>query len=115
MQAGMYRGPGSQTVARSAALTTDMVYNQPVFYEFEQLRPPTVLFVGLKDNTAIAKATAPPEVQARLGNYKVLGKAVAARIPQASLIEFDDLGHSPQIQAPERFNKALLKALDNAK
>jgi hypothetical protein len=27
------------------------------------------------------------------------------------LVEFEDLGHSPQIQAPERFHKALLEGL----
>jgi len=26
-------------------------------------------------------------------------------------VEFPDLGHSPQIQAPERFHKALLASL----
>ncbi|MQR01590.1 alpha/beta fold hydrolase [Glaciimonas soli] len=112
MLAGMYRGPGLQAVARNSALTYDMIYTQPVFYEFEQLKMPTALFIGWKDNTAIGKDTAPPEVRARLGNYKELGKAAAARIPHAQLIEFEDLGHAPQIQAPERFNKALLKALD---
>ena len=41
----------------------------------------------------------------------MLGKAVAARIPHAKLVEFPDLGHAPQIQAPERFHKALLEGL----
>jgi pimeloyl-ACP methyl ester carboxylesterase len=51
---------------------------------------------------------APPGVRAALGNYPVLGKKAVAQIPHAKLIEFADLGHSPQIQAPERFHKALL-------
>jgi pimeloyl-ACP methyl ester carboxylesterase len=32
-------------------------------------------------------------------------------IPHAKLVEFPDLGHAPQIQAPERFHKALLEGL----
>ena len=38
-------------------------------------------------------------------------KTVAARIPNATLVTFEDLGHSPQIQAPERFHEALIKGL----
>jgi len=32
-------------------------------------------------------------------------------MPQGKLVEFADLGHSPQIQDPARFHKALLDAL----
>lgn len=67
--------------------------------------------IGDKDNTAIGKDLAPPEVRATLGNYPVLGKAAAAKIPHAKLVEFPDLGHAPQIQAPDRFHTALLKGL----
>lgn len=42
-----------------------------------------------------------------MGNYPVLGKAEAARIPHATLVEFPDLGHAPQIQDPEPFHKPL--------
>lgn len=114
MLAGMYRGPGLPLVARNAALTYDMIYSQPVFYEFEQLSVPTILFIGLKDKTAITNG-APSEVRARLADYPTLGKSAAARIPNVKLVEFDDLAHSPQIQAPERFNQALLKALSSTK
>jgi pimeloyl-ACP methyl ester carboxylesterase len=108
MLAGMYRGPGRAAVSASSARLYDMIATQPVFYEFEHIAPPTLLFVGDKDTTAIAKDTAPPEIRKTLGNYPVLGKEAAKRIPHAQLIEFPDLGHSPQIQAPARFHEALL-------
>jgi pimeloyl-ACP methyl ester carboxylesterase len=110
MQAGMYNGPGGQQVARSAALTHDMIFNQPVVYEFDKLTVPTVLFVGLKDKTAFTNH-ASADVVARLANYTVLGKAAAARIPQSTLVEFADLAHSPHLQDPERFHRSLLIAL----
>ena len=47
----------------------------------------------------------------KLGNYPVLGRAAAARIPNATLVEFPELGHAPQIQAPAQFHDALLKGL----
>ena len=72
---------------------------------------PVLLLIGEKDNTAIGKALAPTELRKNLGVYAKLGKEVAARIPNATLVTFEDLGHSPQIQAPERFHEALLKGL----
>ena len=111
MLAGMYRGPGRAQVAWDSALLYDMIYTQPVIYEIGSLRMPVLLIIGDKDTTAIGKDLAPPSVRATLGNYPVLGKAAAARIPHAKLVEFSDLGHSPQIQAPERFHKALLDGL----
>jgi pimeloyl-ACP methyl ester carboxylesterase len=111
MLAGMYRGPGREKVAWDSALLYDMIYTQPVIYELGALRMPVLLIVGDKDTTAIGKDLAPPAVRATLGNYPALGKAAAARIPRAKLVEFADLGHAPQIQSPVRFHKALLEGL----
>ncbi|XYK59604.1 alpha/beta fold hydrolase [Serratia sarumanii] len=41
----------------------------------------------------------------------MLGKQAAKLIPHATLIEFAGLGHAPQMEEPERFHQALLKAL----
>jgi pimeloyl-ACP methyl ester carboxylesterase len=82
-----------------------------VFYDFEKLKMPTVLLIGQKDNTAIAKDAAPEALRKSLGNYPELGKAAAKRIPQATLVEFAGLGHAPQIQDPEQFNKVLVESL----
>jgi pimeloyl-ACP methyl ester carboxylesterase len=111
MLAGLYRGPGKSIVAWNSALTYDMIYSQPVFYEFENLKMPVLLIIGDHDNTAPGKQFAPPDVRAQLGNYPVLAKAAVKRMPRGKLIEFPDLGHSPQIQDPAAFHKALLDAL----
>lgn len=108
---GMLRGPGRDIVAWHSALTYDMIFTQPVLYEFEKLTMPTLLLIGEKDNTAIGKDIAPPEVKARLGNYPVLARRTAAAIPRAQLILFAELGHAPQMQDPERFHAALLQEL----
>lgn len=114
MLAGMYAGKDGPRVAWNQALTSDMVYTQPVVHEFNKLQVPTLLLIGEQDNTAIGKAYAPEEVQEKLGHYEVLGEQAAAAIPRATLVEFPDLGHSPQIQAPKRFHAALLKGLAGA-
>jgi pimeloyl-ACP methyl ester carboxylesterase len=111
MLAGMYRGPGKRVVAWNSALTYDMIYTQPVFYEFEKLTMPVLLMIGDHDTTAPGKQLAPPELRAQLGRYPELAKAAVARMKLGRLIEFPDLGHSPQIQDPAAFHQALLTAL----
>jgi pimeloyl-ACP methyl ester carboxylesterase len=114
MLAGMYDGEGKQAVAWNQALTSDMVFMQPVVYEFANIKVPTLLFVGELDNTAIGKNRASEAVRKRIGNYKEMAPKIAAKIPDATLVTFPDLGHSPQVQAPDRFNEALLGGLNKA-
>lgn len=115
MQAGMFRGKGKEQVAWNSALTADMIITQPVLYEFDKLAMPVLLLIGELDNTAIAKDAAPEALRAELGNYAKLGPAAKQAIPDATLIRFSDLGHSPHIQDPDRFHQALLKALQTDK
>lgn len=115
MLAGMYRGPGRDIMAWNSALAYDMIFTQPVLYEFGQLQMPTLLLIGMKDTTAIGKDLASPAVRATLGHYPTLGKHTARQIPNATLVEFPDLGHAPQIQDPKAFHDALLKGLADQK
>jgi pimeloyl-ACP methyl ester carboxylesterase len=39
-------------------------------------------------------------------------KALAARLPDASVVVFADSGHSPFLEEPERFNRELLEMID---
>jgi len=78
MLAGMYAGEGKAAVAWNQALTSDMVFTQPVVHELGFIRAPTLLLIGEKDNTAIGKDAAPPEVKKQVGNYAKLGPAAAA-------------------------------------
>ncbi|WP_222911081.1 alpha/beta fold hydrolase [Pseudomonas sp. DNDY-54] len=113
MLAGMYAGEGKDIVAWNQAQTSDMVFTQPVIHEFSKLSVPTLLLIGGKDRTAPGANRAPKEVAQRLGNYPELGRRAAAMIPNATLVPFPELGHSPQVEAPEVFHKALLRALND--
>jgi pimeloyl-ACP methyl ester carboxylesterase len=111
MLAGMYRGPGKEIVAWNSALLYDMIYTQPVVYEFPLLSMPTLLLIGLKDTTAIGKDAAPEALRPKLGNYPELATRTAKAIPKATLVTFPDMGHAPQMQDPKAFHEALLKGL----
>lgn len=111
MLAGMYRGKGKEIVAWNSALIYDMIYTQPVIYEFPLIKTPTFLLMGLKDTTAIGKDAAPAEIRPKLGNYTVLAQQTKQAIPGSKLVTFPDMGHAPQMQEPVQFHKALLEGL----
>ncbi|RLK28555.1 alpha/beta fold hydrolase [Cupriavidus plantarum] len=115
MLAGMYRGPGRQIVAWNSALLYDMIYTQPVVYELGLIKTPTLLLIGDRDTTAIGKDAAPPEVQATLGRYPELAKATVKALPNATLVEFPELGHAPQMQDPKAFHQALIEGMRRVK
>jgi pimeloyl-ACP methyl ester carboxylesterase len=111
MLAGLNSGSGRELVAWNSALLYDMIYTQPIIYELPNLTLPTLLIIGDKDNTAIGKQFAPPEIRPSLGHYPELAKAAAQRIPRSTLVEFPELGHAPQIQDPAAFHQALVQWL----
>jgi pimeloyl-ACP methyl ester carboxylesterase len=112
MLASMYTGKDGDLVAWNQALTSDMAQSQPVIYEVDQIKVPTLLLIGMRDTTTLGKDRAQPEAAKALGNYAALAPAVTARIKGASLVTFEELGHAPQIEDRDRFNAALLKSLD---
>jgi pimeloyl-ACP methyl ester carboxylesterase len=95
--------------AMVAALTYEMIYEQPVCYEFGQIKVPAVLFIGKEDNTIVGKALLTPEEQAKHGQYKILGPETAKKIPDCKLIEFDHCKHIPHIEVADQFLKALME------
>lgn len=98
-------------IAKNAALTFDMIFTQPVVYEFQNLKVPTLLLIGQRDRTALGKAKAPKEVQETLGNYPKLGRETAAKIKGSKLVEIDNVGHAPHVEAYEKFISPLLAFL----
>jgi pimeloyl-ACP methyl ester carboxylesterase len=50
----------------------------------------------------------PPHVQAKIGHYPEPGGLAARAIAHATLIEFPEDGHAPQMQDPRAFHTALL-------
>lgn len=98
-------------VAWNAALTYDMIFTQPVYYEFERIKVPTLLIIGQRDRTALGKANAPAAVKDTLGNYPALGRSAAARIRSSTLVELEGIGHLPHIESFAAFRKALLEFL----
>lgn len=97
--------------AMVAALTYEMIYEQPVCYEFGLIKVPTVLFIGKEDKTIVGKALLSPEDKEKHGQYAILGPETAKKIPGCKLIEFDNCAHIPHIEVTGQFLKALAENL----
>ncbi len=98
-------------IAWNAALTTDMIFTQPVVYEFKNIKCPTLLIIGKRDRTAIGRERAPATVQPAMGLYNELGKKTQQAIPNSTLVELDGVGHMPHIEVFDRFIEPVLEAL----
>jgi pimeloyl-ACP methyl ester carboxylesterase len=111
---GWLTNPDYPAVAWNSALTYDMIFTQPVCYEFSDLVMPTLLVVGSLDRTAIGKQWVSQEISETLGNYPELAKKAAAQIPECRLEILENIGHVPQIEAPDVLFPILLEFLEDS-
>ncbi|MDN3724050.1 alpha/beta hydrolase [Aequorivita sp. SDUM287046] len=98
-------------IAWNAALTYDMIFTQPVVYEFENITAPTLLIIGTRDRTALGKQYVSKDVQKTMGRYDILGKETKAKIPNSQLVEIPDVGHLPHIESFQAFISPLVQFL----
>jgi len=105
------RNLSNKAAAWNMALTSDMIFTQPVCYEFASIKVPTVLMIGLLDRTAIGKERVDSITASRMGNYPMLGKKVSDLIPGCKLIELNGIGHIPHVEDFGGFSKKLLEVL----
>ena len=111
MLAGWTMHPDFKIIAWNSALTYDMIFTQPVVYEFERIKAPTLLIIGQLDRTALGKQQVPDDVRKTMGDYPKLGKAIHQKIQGSVLIELENVGHLPHIEAFDQFIKPLLEFL----
>lgn len=100
--------PGFKEASWASALAAQMIYEQPVVYEFSNITAPTLIIIGQEDRTIVGKALLSKDVAAQHGNYPQLGKWLQKEIKGSKLVELKGVGHIPHIQALPDFNRALL-------
>lgn len=90
--------PDIKTASWASALTYDMIYQQPVVYEFKNITAPTLIIIGQTDRTIVGKKFVPKDKVNEHGKYPELGKAMYQQIEKSTLIELPGIGHIPHIQ-----------------
>ncbi|MFD2572836.1 alpha/beta fold hydrolase [Spirosoma soli] len=107
VQASDLQKPDFKDIAWTNAVTYQMIYEQPVSYEFSRVTVPTLLIIGQADRTIVGKALLSKEQQSRYGQYPALGRQTAREIKSSKLVELPGVGHIPHIQVPDQYFKAL--------
>lgn len=103
--------PDFREAAFVNALTTNMIYEQPVVYELRNIKVPTLLVIGQFDRTIVGKDVLEEEVKQSYGQYPDLGKAAKGFITGSKLVELDNVGHIPHVQDLTAFQKAVMDFL----
>ncbi|MFA9187671.1 alpha/beta hydrolase [Flavobacterium sp. FBOR7N2.3] len=111
--AGWTLNPDFKRYAWNAALTYDMIFNQPVVYEFPNIKSPTLLIIGTRDKTALGKPLVSESVRKTMGLYENLGKETQRKISGSKLVEIPNIGHMPHIESFDLFIKPLIAFLGN--
>lgn len=109
--AGWLLSPEYSRIAWNSALCYDMIFTQPVCYEFSQIKVPTLLLIGELDRTALGKNLVPDSIRATLGNYPALGHQTQEKIPRCQLILLPGIGHVPHMEDFEKFIRPVLEFL----
>jgi pimeloyl-ACP methyl ester carboxylesterase len=97
--------------ARAAALTFQMIYQQPVRHEYYLIAPPTLLIVGADDHVVPLGQYASPEEVRRLGDFKTLSEQAVRDIPRAERAVIPECGHIPHLESPDQFFARFLPFL----
>ena len=111
MRAGMYTGADRELIVNAQARTSEIIATQPIVHELPSLAVPTTFVIGMLDGTGAGLKPEQGAVRAAPGSIPALAGTVASKVPGARLIELEGLGHAPQVEAPQRFQRALLDVL----
>lgn len=105
--------PVFETATWASALAYQMIYEQPVVYEFRNIKKPTLIIIGAEDRTVVGKNLLTPAVAARHGHYPTLAQWLQRQIRGSQLSLLKGVGHIPHIQVPGAFQDRLLAFLRN--
>jgi pimeloyl-ACP methyl ester carboxylesterase len=97
--------------AKASALAYQMIYQQPVVYEFPQLKMPTLLIVGDKDHTVPMGSYVSESVRQTMGDFLRLGPNAVKQMPNGRLEVMPNTGHIAHIEQAERFRSVVLDFL----
>ena len=82
-------------LAKVRALNRQMVFNEPVVYDWPNIETPALVIGGEEDGP----------------DFPELAENAANTLPNAELVLFEDVGHNPHFEAPELFFPELIRFL----
>jgi len=88
-----------------------MIYREPVAHEIPLITRPTLFIMGENDHNAPGRANAPEELRPKMGHNADLARALAAQMANARVEVIPGIGHLVFLEAPEKFDAAMLAFL----
>jgi len=89
-----------------------MLYSQPVVYEYPLLTQPVLFLMGANDHNAPGRPFAPEPLRLKMGDNAKLAQALAPQMKNARVEVFPGVGHLVHLEAKDRFNAAMLSFLN---
>ncbi len=85
--------------ARVRAMVSDMLYTDPVVYDWQHIRTKALVIGGEEDDLA-------DDFVARVTH-------VHNELPNSALHLYPEIGHNPQVEIPDRFHEDLIRFLES--
>jgi pimeloyl-ACP methyl ester carboxylesterase len=111
-QAEALSDPQFPTIAKVNALTYQMIYEQPVCYEWDRISMPVLLIIGQSDRTVVGKDLLTDQQKKVYGQYPALGKQTKQKIKNAKLVELPGVGHIPHVQVINFFLQKVFQFIE---
>jgi pimeloyl-ACP methyl ester carboxylesterase len=92
-----------------------MIWREPVAAEIPLLTQPVLFLMGENDHVAPGRDMAPEALRSKMGHNVELARELAAKMPKGSVEVFEGVGHLIHLEAPQRFNDAVLRFLNDGR
>lgn len=96
---------------KASALISLMVYRDPVRGQCDDIRAPTLIIVGDKDQAAPLSQYASPDMAAKMPTLVQAASATAKEMQKGSVFVAPGVGHVPHLEAPDAFRQQMLTFL----
>jgi pimeloyl-ACP methyl ester carboxylesterase len=96
---------------RAFVNSAQLIYREPVVHEIPLITQPTLFIMGADDHNAPGRPNAPEALRAKMGQNAELAKALAAKMPNASVEVIPNTGHLVFLEAPAKYDELLLAFL----
>jgi pimeloyl-ACP methyl ester carboxylesterase len=96
---------------RAYASSAQMIYREPVVYEYPLVSQPTLFIIGGDDHNAPGKANAPEALRPKMGQNAALAQSLAASMPNARAEVITNAGHLVFLDAPAKYDQLMLSFL----
>jgi pimeloyl-ACP methyl ester carboxylesterase len=96
---------------RAFVNSAQLIYREPVVHEIPLITQPTLFIMGADDHNAPGRPNAPEALRPKMGQNAELAKALAAKMPNASVEVIPNTGHLVFLEAPAKYDELLLAFL----